>query len=113
MKELLRGESTISLEAAVLKCPNAELYLFTFSPAQATSKGNCKFHSQYLYFPSKGCNYEYLPINLAWLQWQYYLFCACDSIHPYTPKNGQNLNEKHKSSIHINPPTGFGYKWPY
>jgi hypothetical protein len=25
MKELLRGESTISLEAAVLKCPNAEL----------------------------------------------------------------------------------------
>jgi hypothetical protein len=32
MKELLRGESTISLEAAVLKlkCPNAELYL-TFS----------------------------------------------------------------------------------
>jgi hypothetical protein len=28
MKELLRGESTISLEAAVLKCPNAELYLF-------------------------------------------------------------------------------------
>jgi hypothetical protein len=31
MKELLRGESTISLEAAVLKCPNAELYLtFTF-----------------------------------------------------------------------------------
>jgi hypothetical protein len=30
MKELLRGESTISLEAAVLKCPNAELY-FTFT----------------------------------------------------------------------------------
>jgi hypothetical protein len=31
MKELLWGESTISLEAAVLKCPNAELYLyFTF-----------------------------------------------------------------------------------
>jgi hypothetical protein len=28
MKELLRGESTISLEAAVLKCPNAELYLY-------------------------------------------------------------------------------------
>jgi hypothetical protein len=28
MKELLRGESTISLEAAVLKCPNAGLYLF-------------------------------------------------------------------------------------
>jgi hypothetical protein len=27
MKELLRGESTISLEAAVLKCPNAEFYL--------------------------------------------------------------------------------------
>jgi hypothetical protein len=27
MKELLRGKSTISLEAAVLKCPNAELYL--------------------------------------------------------------------------------------
>jgi hypothetical protein len=27
MKELLRGENTISLEAAVLKCPNAELYL--------------------------------------------------------------------------------------
>jgi hypothetical protein len=27
MKELLRGESTISLEAAVLKCPNAELYV--------------------------------------------------------------------------------------
>jgi hypothetical protein len=30
MKELLRGESTVSLEAAVLKCPNAELYVFTF-----------------------------------------------------------------------------------
>jgi hypothetical protein len=30
MKELLRGESTISLEAAVLKCPNAELYLYLF-----------------------------------------------------------------------------------
>jgi hypothetical protein len=29
MKELLRGESTISLEAAVLKCPNAEFYVFT------------------------------------------------------------------------------------
>jgi hypothetical protein len=28
MKELLRGESTISLEAAVLKSPNAELYLY-------------------------------------------------------------------------------------
>jgi hypothetical protein len=28
MKELLRGESTISLEAAVLKCPSAELYLY-------------------------------------------------------------------------------------
>jgi hypothetical protein len=27
MKELLRRENTISLEAAVLKCPNAELYL--------------------------------------------------------------------------------------
>jgi hypothetical protein len=27
MKELLRGESTISLEAAVLKCRSAELYL--------------------------------------------------------------------------------------
>jgi hypothetical protein len=27
MKEL-RGESTISLEAAVLKCPNAELYFY-------------------------------------------------------------------------------------
>jgi hypothetical protein len=27
MKELLRGDSTIRLEAAVLKCPNAELYL--------------------------------------------------------------------------------------
>jgi hypothetical protein len=27
MKELLQVESTISLEAAVLKCPNAELYL--------------------------------------------------------------------------------------
>jgi hypothetical protein len=27
MKELLWGESTISLEAAVLKYPNAELYL--------------------------------------------------------------------------------------
>jgi hypothetical protein len=27
MKELFRGEITISLEAAVLKCPNAELYL--------------------------------------------------------------------------------------
>jgi hypothetical protein len=31
MKELLRGESTISLEAAVLKCPNAELYLYLFT----------------------------------------------------------------------------------
>jgi hypothetical protein len=30
MKELLRGESTISLEAAVLKCPNAELYLLPY-----------------------------------------------------------------------------------
>jgi hypothetical protein len=30
MKELLWGESTISLEAAVLKCPNAELYLYLF-----------------------------------------------------------------------------------
>jgi hypothetical protein len=30
MKELLRGESTISLEAAVLKCPNAELYLYLY-----------------------------------------------------------------------------------
>jgi hypothetical protein len=28
MKELLRGENTISLEAAVLKCPNEELYLY-------------------------------------------------------------------------------------
>jgi hypothetical protein len=28
MKELFRDESTISLEAAVLKCPNAELYLY-------------------------------------------------------------------------------------
>jgi hypothetical protein len=27
MKELLRGESTKSLKAVVLKCPNAELYL--------------------------------------------------------------------------------------
>jgi hypothetical protein len=27
MKELLWGESTISLEAAVLKCPNAELLI--------------------------------------------------------------------------------------
>jgi hypothetical protein len=34
MKELLRGESTISLEGAVLKCPNAELYLFTFNQLQ-------------------------------------------------------------------------------
>jgi hypothetical protein len=30
MKELLRGESTISLEATVLKCPNAELYLYLY-----------------------------------------------------------------------------------
>jgi hypothetical protein len=30
MKELLRGEITISLEAAVLKCPNAELYLYLY-----------------------------------------------------------------------------------
>jgi hypothetical protein len=30
MKELLRGESTVSLEAAVLKCPNAELYLLPY-----------------------------------------------------------------------------------
>jgi hypothetical protein len=35
MKELLRGESTISLEAAVLKCPNAKLYLFTALPTHA------------------------------------------------------------------------------
>jgi hypothetical protein len=34
MKELLRGESTISLEAAVLKCPNAELYLYLSTPGQ-------------------------------------------------------------------------------
>jgi hypothetical protein len=27
MKELLRDESTKSLKAVVLKCPNAELYL--------------------------------------------------------------------------------------
>jgi hypothetical protein len=33
MKELLRGESTISLDAAVLKCPNAELYRLTFFPS--------------------------------------------------------------------------------
>jgi hypothetical protein len=32
MKELLRDESTISLEAAVLKCPSAELYLYLFNP---------------------------------------------------------------------------------
>jgi hypothetical protein len=32
MKKLLRGESTISLEAAVLKCPNAELYLYLTFP---------------------------------------------------------------------------------
>jgi hypothetical protein len=30
MKELLRVENTISLEAAVLKCPNAELYLYLY-----------------------------------------------------------------------------------
>jgi hypothetical protein len=30
MKELLRGESTKSLKAVVLKCPNAELYLYLF-----------------------------------------------------------------------------------
>jgi hypothetical protein len=30
MKELFRGESTISLEAAVLKCLNAELYLYLY-----------------------------------------------------------------------------------
>jgi hypothetical protein len=36
MKELLRGDSTISLEAAVLKCPNAKLYLLPFL--------NCKSH---------------------------------------------------------------------
>jgi hypothetical protein len=36
MKELLRGESTISLEAAVLKCPNAELYLYLFLPNPET-----------------------------------------------------------------------------
>jgi hypothetical protein len=29
MKELLQGENTISLEAAVLKCPIAELHLHT------------------------------------------------------------------------------------
>jgi hypothetical protein len=31
MKEIFRGESTISLEAAVLKCPNAGLYLYLFT----------------------------------------------------------------------------------
>jgi hypothetical protein len=31
MKELLRGESTKSLKAVVLKCPNAELYLLPFA----------------------------------------------------------------------------------
>jgi hypothetical protein len=31
MKELLRDESTISLEAAVLKCPNAKLYLYLYN----------------------------------------------------------------------------------
>jgi hypothetical protein len=35
MKELLRGESTISLEAAVLKCPNAELYLYLLRKVEA------------------------------------------------------------------------------
>jgi hypothetical protein len=45
MKELLRGESTISLEAAVLKCPNAERYLYLLPTeyevcwAQRCSKG--------------------------------------------------------------------------
>jgi hypothetical protein len=33
MKELLRGESTISLEAAVLKCPIVELYLYLYLPS--------------------------------------------------------------------------------
>jgi hypothetical protein len=36
MKELLQGESTISLEAAVLKCPNAELYLLPLDTASLT-----------------------------------------------------------------------------
>jgi hypothetical protein len=36
MKELLRGESTISLEAAVLKCPNAEFYLYFLQPGNCT-----------------------------------------------------------------------------
>jgi hypothetical protein len=30
MKELLPVDSTISLEAAVLKCPNAKLYLYLY-----------------------------------------------------------------------------------
>jgi hypothetical protein len=34
MKEFLWGESTISLEAAVLKCPNAELYLDLYLPSE-------------------------------------------------------------------------------
>jgi hypothetical protein len=44
MKELLRGESTISLEAAVLKCPNAELYPFLRKEYSYTSTSPMGLH---------------------------------------------------------------------
>jgi hypothetical protein len=45
MKELLRGESTISLEAAVLKGPNAEIYLYLYL---YRTRKNCEetFHNE-------------------------------------------------------------------
>jgi hypothetical protein len=45
MKELLRGESTISLEAALLKCPNVELYLYLYAlrRSEVSELNSCKF----------------------------------------------------------------------
>jgi hypothetical protein len=41
MKKLLRCESTIRLEAAVLKCPNAELYLYLLVSHNLGLRGIC------------------------------------------------------------------------
>jgi hypothetical protein len=41
MKELLRGESAISLEAAVLKCLNAELYLYFYAVSVPQKREKC------------------------------------------------------------------------
>jgi hypothetical protein len=51
MKELLRGDSTISLEAAVLKCPNAELYLYPYLTA------NCLIACKLLHHPMVPAGY--------------------------------------------------------